>query len=157
MSKRPCISTKLWEEATAHCRWKAAMKTFQRTLDPIALAEMSFDEIYATIYKSRPKGVGKLGCYDITSSIMRYVKREIVPCVYLVGNGPKDAIFKLSLLHRIEKKKIEGAGTLPYITIEYVINRLKSKGIAYPKHIETDGDALETWLCNWQKDVKGVI
>jgi hypothetical protein len=105
------------------------------------------------LYEHRPRGVGFLGCYDIAAGIMRHVKQERIERVYLVGKGPQRAIRKLQLNHWVEYERLNDSIKLPFIQLSIVARQLWRNRVSIPKSIILfrDGDAMESFLCNWSK------
>ena len=151
---RMCSNSKnnMFQEAIDHCRWK---KVLNNVLKEIAIKHYNnktFEEIIYEIYLicNKVKGIGTLTIYDITSSICRYYKININK-VYIIGNGPKRAIKLLKL--NTKKHVINNNLKLNYVEINDVITGFDINGFSLDKDIRnnTNGDILETYICNWQK------
>jgi hypothetical protein len=150
---RKCSASKnnMFQEAIDHCRWK---KVLNNVLKEIAIKDYNnktFEEIIYEIYLicNKVKGIGTLTIYDITSAICRYYKININK-VYIIGNGPKRAI---KLLKLNTKKHVINNLKLNYVEINDVITGFGINGFSLDEDIRnnTNGDILETYICNWQK------
>jgi hypothetical protein len=140
----------LFIEAINHARNKGLMRNFISSLDLPNLLQCTFLETFRTISTSKPKGIGLLGVYDIASAIARH-NNEKLDKVYLVGNGPMRAAQLLDLVSNIKHHKI-GDYIIPYLPVNIVTTHLKEKNIVFEEGM--DGDQLESFLCNLQKDMK---
>jgi hypothetical protein len=140
----------LFIEAINHARNKNSMRTFISSLDLPNLLQYTFLEAFQMISSNKPKGIGLLGVYDIASAIARH-NNEKLDKVYLVGNGPMRAAKLLSLVSKIKHQKI-GNYIIPYLPVIDVISQLKERNITFEKGM--DGDQLESFLCNLQKEMK---
>lgn len=131
----------LFYEAYDHCRWKSVLQIFLIALDITNYRGKMFEEIFSEIYIlcRNIKGLGMLVVYDITSTLCRHYHIEI-DRVYIIGGGPKRAVKLRNLKTHIHKfNNIR----LTFVEINDVNNEFNLQ--------ITDGDALETFLCNWQK------
>ena len=151
---KPCnYSTNIFQEAINHCRWK---KVLQLVLEKINISDYeykTFEEIIVEIYNicENVKGVGMLTIYDISSSICRYYKININK-VYIIGNGPKRAIKMLNIKNKTHK--INDKCKINFVDITEVINAFDINCYKLPDNIRNNknGDILETYICNWQKN-----
>ena len=136
----------IFSEAISHCRWKQLLRNTLQIIDIEKYKNRDFDEIYIEIYNicKEINGLGNLVIYDITSAICRYYNVNIDK-VYIIGSGPKRAIKLLNLKTKLCKKL-----KVKYVDIEDVINELSKKNIILN---EKNGDILESFLCNWQKNI----
>ena len=139
--KRTPTIDELFQEALHHSRRPTLMREFILTFNIESFATQSFEEIFLEIWQQRPAGISKLGVYDIASKIFKYNGGNI-PVIYLVGNGPIEAVERLGLTDKVKKKKI-GRLTLDYIEISEVLPFIRDK---YTGSI-TDGDDIESFLC----------
>ena len=149
-----CSSVSPFQEALSHCRWKKVLKEFLMTVKISDYKDKSFEEILISIYEKGKdiKGIGMLTIYDISAGICRYYHLKIDK-VYIVGNGPKRAIQILKLkttIHKIGKIKLR------YVNVGDLLISLDQKNakINHKLRNSMDGDALESYLCNWQKNIK---
>lgn len=136
-------------ETIDHCRWKTALKKAVKLINPNDYNK-PFNEILLDMYNlCKPiKGLGKLVCYDLAADLARY-HGIIVDKVYIIGNGPKRAI---KLLNITKIKKIKIGCIFHYVEIIDVIKAFKQfKEFKELEIDETNGDILESYLCNWQK------
>jgi hypothetical protein len=134
------------DETIDHCRWKTALKNIVKRINPNDYNK-PFNEILLDMYNlCKPiKGLGKLVCYDLAADLARY-HGIIVDKVYIIVNGPKRAI---KILNITKIKKIKIGCIFHYVEIIDVINAFKEfKELEIDK---TNGDILESYLCNWQK------
>jgi hypothetical protein len=132
----------LFQEALHHTRRPTLMREFiLRELNVESFKGQPFEEVFYEIWEKRPKGISKLGVYDIASKIYKYNGGNI-PIIYLVGNGPIEAIQRLNLSDKVKKQKINDV-TLDYIEIKDVVEFLGEK---YTGSL-TDGDEIESFLC----------
>ena len=142
----------MFEEAYSHVRWKFALP---QALDKINIADYqyyTFEEIISNIYeKVKPiKGLGMLAVYDITSAICRHYNKNIEK-VYIVGGGPQRAI---QILGIIPKKHKINKINLFYVEIDEIITAFDNKSLKIDEDIRKckNGDIIESYICNWQKD-----
>lgn len=144
----------VFQEGYNHSRNK---RLFRHTFDTLELSKFegkSFEEVLTTISLicSSTKGLGKLAMYDVTAAICRSNKIPIEN-VFIIGDGPKRAIQLLNL----QPNEIKvGRNYLKYTSVAMVKDAFQKRGISLPKSLleSTDGDAFETYLCQWQKTVK---
>jgi hypothetical protein len=134
----------IFQEAIDHCRWKKVLKLVLNDIDITKYANKTFEEIIIEIYNicEKVSGIGMLSVYDITSAICKYYETNIDK-VYIIGNGPKRAVKLLKL--KTKRHKIDERIRLNFIEISEVINALNLDC--------TNGDILETYICNWQKTI----
>jgi hypothetical protein len=145
-------STNIFQEAIDHCRWKKVVRNVLQKIDISNYKTKTFEEIISYIYSicENIRGIGLLTVYDITSAICRYYKIDIEK-VYIVGNGPKRAV---SLLHiKTKKHKINDKINISYVDISDVIHAFANIHCEIDETIRntSNGDIVETYLCNWQK------
>lgn len=147
-------SNNIFQEAIDHCRWKKILNN--NILMKINIRDYenkNFEQIISDIYLlcNKVKGIGILTIYDITSSICRYYKTNIDK-VYIIGNGPKRAIKLLKL--GTQKHYINSNIKLNYVEIIDIIDSFNRNGFIIDDNIKntTNGDILETYICNWQKN-----
>ena len=146
-------STHIFQEALNHCRWKSTLKLNVLTHLDLQKSNIKsfknsdFETIFEKVYDiCKPiEGIGLLTCYDIAAAICRY-NNIILSKVYLIGKGPKRAAMILNL--KPEKQKMKNV-ILPYVDVSSVNDALKNKNVNFDS---SDGDKLETFLCNWQKE-----
>lgn len=86
--------------------------------------------------------------YDISAAICRKHKININK-VFIIGSGPKRASKLLSL--KLKTLKINLKIKLRYADIKDVVKALREKNIII-KELKC-GDTLETYICNWQKNI----
>jgi hypothetical protein len=149
-----CISkTIIFHEAIQHCRWKSVL---QKVLKQVKLEEyktQTFEEIYSNIYLlcNKIKGIGELTIYDIVASICRY-HRINIDKVYIIGSGPKRAIKLLKLTTK--KHIIHSNIKLNYVDISDIIKSFEKNNFKLDNNLQNtdDGDSIETYICNWQKN-----
>ena len=143
-------SFSIFQEALDHCRWKKYLEDFLREIEleeKIGEYESkSFEEIMTSVYNlfEKKRGLGMLVIYDIVAAICRY-HNIVIDKVYIVGNGPKRAVKALKLKTKVYKI---GDIKLNFVELSSVIHAFRLLGM------EVDvvgGDAMETYLCNWQK------
>ena len=93
-----------------------------------------------------------LTIYDITAGICRYYHLKIDK-VYIVGNGPKRGIQILKLQPKVQKI---GKIRLRYVNMGDLLVSLDNCKANVNQKIRKsmDGDAMESYLCNWQKTIK---
>lgn len=135
----------MFQEAIGHCRWKTVLRN--NVLNKIIISRYenkTFEEIIVEIYSIcvNVKGVGLLAVYDITAALCRHYEINIDK-VYIIGNGPKRAVKLLNI--KTKTHKINNQIKIKYVDIADVNTKLN-------KNI-TNGDTLESYLCNWQKKV----
>ena len=143
-------TTNIFQEAINHCRWKTVLRGLLENIQINDYKNKTFEEIIINIHTicSKINGIGMLTIYDITSAICRNYCITI-DRVYIVGSGPKRAI---QILHiKPNTHKISKNITLKYISISSIINIFGSQ---IDKNIQNDGDAIESFICNWQKTIK---
>ena len=133
----------MFQEAIGHCRWKTVLRN--NVLNKIIISSYenkTFEEIIVEIYSIcvNVKGVGLLAVYDITAALCRHYEININK-VYIIGNGPKRAVKLLNIKTGVHK--INNQIKVKYADISDVNTKLN-------KNI-TNGDTLESYLCNWQK------
>ena len=143
----------IFEDAISHCRWKSSLMTILVSIDMEAYKNQSFETIFETIATmcDAVKGVGLLTAYDIVSAICFHHGVSIEK-VYIIGGGPKRAVKLLNMktkTHRI------GNFRLKYVSTHEVIRAFTISGYEMEPDIKTEvsGDALETYICNWQKTI----
>lgn len=141
------MSEELFREAISHCRWKYAVRNVIPKIQLIQPKGATFEQVFEKIHSltKEVQGVGTLATYDLTAAICGYNKIPIRR-VYIIGEGPQRAIKYLNL--KAASQKI-GSVTLNYVTPQQV----QAAAICLPPHLKstTDGNALESFLCNWQK------
>lgn len=143
----------VFQEAYSHCRWR---KVFLRFLEGVDLdleyyKNMTFEEILINIYTliENIRGLGILVAYDIAAGICRH-HNIIIDKVYFVGNGPKRAAKILGL--KLKGQKI-GSLRVKYLEVVEVIEAFDINGFTMTQ-MSWDGDALESYLCKWQRTLK---
>ena len=146
-------SINIFQEAIDHCRWKTVLRGVLENIRMSDYENKSFEEIIVSIHEicSKVNGLGMLTVYDITSAICRNYG-IIIDRVYIVGNGPKRAIDILNISpsrHQITKNIV-----LKYVSIPSIVEALRN---IMDEKIISDGDAIETFLCNWQKTITNDI
>jgi len=148
----PCTGD-IFQEAISHCRWKTILHN--KVLPEINILQFenkTFNEIMCEIYGICYciKGIGMLTMYDITAAICRYFKLSIDK-VYIVGKGPKRAVKLLNLKTKIHK--INDTIKMKYVELNDIILAFDMHGFVMDRSIRTttNGDILETYICNWQK------
>ena len=140
----------IFREAISHSRRKTIMKDLiHKSFKNInKYKNMNFTQIFTEVNMIcyNLKGIGKLSIYDICSSICRH-HNIIINKIYIIGDGPKRAIKLLGL----KTKRNNG---MNYVEINDVKQAFNDKGYKkdYPK--SNNGDEFESWLCNWQKNIK---
>ena len=143
----------MFEEALSHVRWKCAMPQLVEQININDYQYYTFEEIFIKINNivKRIKGLGRLVVYDITSAICRHYNKNIEK-VYIVGGGPKKAI---KILGIIPKKHKINKITLSYVDIDDIISAFDIKSFKLDELIRntTNGDIVETYICNWQKSI----
>lgn len=152
----PCIkTTNVFEEAINHSRWKDNMKSVVKTINLKSYKNKTFNEIYSSVYNNiiNIKGIGMLAVYDIVSGICSYYNINIDK-VFIVGKGPKRAIKLLNI--ETKNYTINDKINLKYVEISDVINAFRSKNINVDEKLinTSDGDMVESYICNWQKEQK---
>lgn len=155
--KNPIKKFEIFDEAISHCRWK---KNIYKIINQINIKEYnkkSFDDIFTNIFNKTTsiKGVGLLSTYDIVAAICRF-HNVIIDKVFIIGNGPKNAIKLLKL--KCKTYKINNI-KLKYVDINEVKNAFIKEHFTLESNIKTcvDGDLIESFLCNWQKSFKHII
>jgi hypothetical protein len=138
--KTPTLD-ELFQEALHHTRRPTLMRQFICSFNVESFAGQPFEEIFYEIWQQRPAGISKLGVYDIASKIFKYNGGNI-PVIYLVGNGPIEAVKNLGLTSKIKKQKINDI-TLDYIEIDEVLPFVTERYTGST----TDGDDIESFLC----------
>ena len=141
MEHAKLCKTILYYEAISHCRHKTILKNFLKTKINIEkYNRSSFENIFLDVQNLNNTygSIGLLTIYDIASDIYRYYG-NMIDKVYIVGGGPKRAV-KLLGLKTITNPIIK----LKYIPIPEIVKKLNLEPT-------TDGDLLETFICNWQK------
>ena len=133
--------TILYYEAISHCRHKTILKNFLKTKINIEkYKSSSFENIFLDVQSliDTRGSIGSLSKYDIASDIYRYYG-NMIDKVYIVGGGPKRAIKLLGL-----KTRTNPIIKLKYVSINDIVQKLNLEQT-------TDGDLLESFICNWQK------
>ena len=135
------FKNELFLEARCHCRSKGNLELFLKELNLDTFKNKSFEQIFLEIQNmERPQGIGPLTIYDIASDIFRTNGGQINK-VYIIGGGPDRAIKILGL-----KKHRDKTIGQDFVTCEEVVK-------ACNLDPTTDGDLLETYICQWQKGV----
>ena len=146
-------STNIFQEATDHCRWKKVLHSVLNKINIVDYENKTFEEIIFEIYNicDNVKGVGMLTIYDITSAICRYYTINIDK-VYIIGNGPKKALKKLNIITKTHK--INDKIRLNFVELIDVINAFDINNYELDENIRNtkNGDIMETYICNWQKN-----
>lgn len=144
----------IFEEAIRHSRRKTIMRSFVKKINIDDYNKKTFREIYIDIDKKcKPiKGIGNLGIYDIVAVLCRNNNINIDK-VYIIGNGPKNAIKKLNI--KTKKHMINDNIKLNYVTIPNVITAFDLKKYILDENIRytKNGDIVESYLCKWQKTI----
>jgi hypothetical protein len=152
MSNKCRSTTNLFQEAIDHCRWKKVLYFVLKRINIYDYENKTFEDIIIGIYDicKEQKGIGMLTIYDISAAICRFYKRNIDK-VYIIGNGPKRAVQLLNL--KPKTHKINHCITIKYVEIDDVVNGFDSKSFEFDTMIRnsTNGDIVETYICNWQK------
>ena len=132
----------LFHEARCHCRHKTILNEFLNNLNLDSFKHKTFSEIFLELKNvHRRKGsIGNLTMYDIASDIVRHSGGQINK-VYIVGSGPKRAVKILGI-----KKQLDPVTRLHFVSCEDVVRACNLEPT-------TDGDLLETYICQWQKTV----
>ena len=132
----------LFHEARGHCRHKTILEAFLKNLDLNNFKNKSFEQIFLELRNiERRKGsIGNLTLYDIASDIVRHNGGEVKK-VYIIGSGPRRAIKILGI-----KKQLDPVTRLHFVSCEDVVRACNLEHT-------TDGDLLETYICQWQKSV----
>lgn len=140
-SAQNCKKVLFWE-ARGHCRHKTILDAFLKNLDLNNYKNKSFEKIFLELKNiQRRKGsIGNLTLYDIASDLVRHDGGQINK-VYIIGSGPKRAIKILGI-----KKQLDPVTKLHFASCEDVVRACKLEPT-------TDGDLLETYICQWQKSV----
>ena len=145
-------STKIFQEAFDHCRWKKVLHNVLKEINISSYENKTFEEIIVEMHSicSNVKGIGLLTMYDITSAICRHYKINIDK-VYIIGNGPKRAIKLLNIKTKIHK--INNKIKINYVDITDIIIAFDMSCHELDENIKNNknGDILETYICNWQK------
>ena len=145
-----------FSSAIAHSRRKTMLKELVKDIDFAAFTQTTFGEVYAEVdtrYGST-EGIGRLTVYDIAVAVCR---NNGVPIqkVYLLGNGPRRAAKKLYLTpYHTKYETVKNGKRLPYIEVDEAIDALQVHGCKVDIGNESPhfvGDAVESFLCNWQK------
>lgn len=143
----------IFEEAINHCRWKKSLYLVLKEINICNYENKTFEEILLEIYNicDNIEGVGMLSIYDITAAICRYNKINIDK-VYIIGKGPKRAVKILNI--KIKKNKISNKINLNFVDIIDIINAFDINNYELNEYFRNtkDGDILETYICNWQKN-----
>lgn len=152
-------STNLFQEAINHCRWKKVLYSLLKKINISDYNNNTFEQVFFQIYNicNGTKGIGMLTIYDISSAICRFHKINIDK-VYIIGNGPKNAIKLLNI--NVKTHIINDNIKIKYVTISDIINAfdLNSYELDINMRNNTNGDILETYICNWQKkQIKMII
>jgi hypothetical protein len=146
--------TNIFDEAMNHCRWKKVMENLLKDIKIENYRGKNFDEIFISIHNNfiGIKGIGMLAIYDIVSAICRYYKINIDK-VYIVGKGPKRAITLLNI--NTKNYQIYENINLKYVEISDIINAFTMNNIEIDKQIvkTKNGDMVESYICNWQKNI----
>jgi hypothetical protein len=153
MSCSTSKSNYIFQEAYNHSRRKTLIKTMGDTIEMniSSYSGKTFEEVLSSITQLSKQfpGIGPLGIYDISSGISQWngipVKR-----VYIIGGGPKRAAKLLNLPLKTFKT---GNRTYKYTEISDVLEALKKRQILVNDKIKKNGDALESFLCVWQKNI----
>jgi hypothetical protein len=133
----------MFQEAKDHSRHKEKM---ERNLESFNIAEYagkSWEEILQIvdgIHVDRPQ-MGKLATYDISAAIARYYEIKYEK-VYIIGGGPRKACKVLGLVckrHKVNRNVFH------YVEIDDLKNAMKIDSAC------RNGDAWETFLCEWSK------
>jgi len=144
--------TEMYDEAISHCRWKKALHGILKNINILAYNNKTFEEIITEIHTicKNTDGIGMLATYDITSAICRHYKINIDK-VYIVGKGPKRAITLLNV--KTKTHKINDNIKIRYATVTDIITAFDSNSFELSDHVRnsTNGDILESYICNWQK------
>jgi hypothetical protein len=145
-------SRELFQEAIDHCRWKTALQTVLPRIHVSTYTNKTFEEVFTDIHRLSKdiKGIGLLTIYDLTAAILRYHNKHIQR-VYIIGDGPKRAVQLLGLTTKTQTlgKDIK----LKYVEIQEILTAFDAKGYTLDQSLRstTNGDILETYICNWQK------
>jgi hypothetical protein len=144
----------VFQEGYNHSRNK---HIFRQTFDTLELSKFegkSFEDVFLTISSicDSTKGLGTLAIYDVTAAICRSNNIPIEN-IFLIGNGPKQAIERLGL--QPNEIKI-GKRYLNYVSVTDVKDAFQKKNISLKQSLVDcmDGDTFETYLCQWQKTDK---
>lgn len=132
-----------FQEALSHCRWTTVLKQFLQ--EEFEYEGKTFEYVFADIHRrcQRYRGLGILTVYDVTSAICKFHGIPI-DRVYIIGGGPKRGVQLLNL--PLKMQKIDTI-YLEYVDTKDVLDAFEKKSI----HLDIHGDALESYLCNWQK------
>jgi hypothetical protein len=131
----------LFYEAYDHSRRKSTLQDFLVPLDITIYSGKTFEEIFTAIHLlcSSIRGLGMLAVYDITAALCRYY-HVVIDRVYIIGGGPKRAV---KLRNLKTQTHCFNNIRLVFVEIDVVNNVFDLQS--------SDGDALETFLCKWQK------
>lgn len=134
-----------FQEAINHCRHKNIIKKIISELNIEEYKNKSFEDIYIIINNKYGNidQIGQLAIYDLTSGICKFYN-ILIDKIYIVGNGPKRAIKLLNIKPKIDKKL-----NIKYIEIKDIIDKKLNIDV---NNLE-DGDAIESFLCVWQKSM----
>jgi hypothetical protein len=145
-------SHKIFQDAIDHCRWKKVLHNVLKDINISNYENKTFEEIIINIYNicESVNGLGILTIYDISSSICRFYEINIDK-VYIIGDGPKRTAKLLNI--KTKKHRINDKININYVDIPDVIIAFNSKGYELEAKYRntTNGDELETYMCNWQK------
>jgi hypothetical protein len=124
---------------------ETSIKKYIIKINLLSYKNKNFEEIHNEIYNicKEKNGLGNLVVYDITAAICRYYNINIEK-VYIIGSGPRRAI-KLLNLKTKRCKKINAN----YVEISEVLDKFQNDEL---KNC-INGDILESFLCNWQKEI----
>jgi hypothetical protein len=145
----------IFSEALSHSRREKLLFDTINTIDIKNFKNKTFDEIYISMHElcKTKDQLGPLTTYDLTSGICKYYN-ILIDKVFIVGNGPKRAIKILELESKIKKYYIKDL-SLDYVYIKEVIEAFKNKYYSIDDIISksNNGDAVESFLCKWQKNI----
>jgi hypothetical protein len=146
-------SINIFQEAINHCRWKTVLQTVIQQINISDYHNNTFEEIIFKIYTicKNVYGIGMLTIYDITFGICRYHNINIDK-VYIIGKGPKKAVNILNI--KTKTQNINNYIKIKYVNIIDIINAFDVNNYKLDKNIRNtrNGDILETFICNWQKN-----
>jgi hypothetical protein len=144
----------MFQEAIDHCRWKKSLHPVLEKIDVDAYKGKTFEDCIIGIHCmfDMVKGVGLLAIYDVVAAICKFHKIHIAR-VYIIGNGPKRAIELLQLRAQVKKHYIGDNITIKYVEIQDIVNAFDVNQFVLDENmrVNTCGDTLETYICNWQK------
>ena len=148
-SKSPSV----FQEAINHSR--APQHLLLRMIDELNRSSYegkTFEHVLTSVTQRTDglQGFGPLTFYDIASGISRWNAIDIQR-VYIMGPGPKNAAKLLNL--RLKTFRVESR-TFKYAECKDVVDALQKRNVVVPDNILKNGDALETFLCKWQKTVR---